>query len=127
MPLEPGLQATVQRTVTEADTATALGSGDVPVLATPILVALCEAAAVDAVSEAVPADQTTVGIRVEIDHLAPTAIGSTVLARAELVEVDGRTLRFSVEASDASGVVARGTHVRVIVDRARFLEGAASR
>ncbi len=115
-----GMDATVRHTVTEADTALALGSGDVPVLATPRLVALAEAATVAALG--LDGSDTSVGTRVELDHLAATAVGGTVEVRAELVEADGRTRRFSVVATDDAGVmVGRGVVVRVVVDRARFL------
>ncbi len=114
------MDATVRHTVTEADTALALGSGDVPVLATPRLVELAEAATVAALG--LDGSDTSVGTRVELDHLAATAVGGTVEVRAELVEADGRTRRFSVVATDDAGVmVGRGVVVRVVVDRARFL------
>jgi fluoroacetyl-CoA thioesterase len=127
MPVQPGLQAWVERTVGDTDTAAALGSGDIPVLGTPAVVALCEAAAVKAVSGALGDGETTVGVRIEIEHVAPTLPGTRVVARAELVEVDGRTLVFTVEATDSSGVVAQGTHSRVVVGRARFLDNARER
>jgi len=127
MDLTPGLVATVDTIVSESDTATALGSGDVDVLGTPAVVALCEAAAVKAVSAALEAGRTSVGVHIDIEHLAPTPVGSSVTARAELIEVDGRTLRFTVGASDRGGEIARGTHVRVVVDAAKFIDAARSR
>lgn len=125
--LEPGLQATVEETVTEDMTAERLGSGDVPVLGTPAVLALVEAAAVAAVADALEPETTSVGTSVELDHLAPTPIGSTVTATAALAEVDGHRLRFRFEVTDAAGPVARGEHVRVIVDRDRFLDTARRR
>ncbi|MGH2693000.1 MAG: thioesterase family protein [Actinomycetota bacterium] len=125
--LEPGLEATVEETVTEEMTAERLGSGDVPVLGTPAVLALVEAAAVAAVSNALEASDTTVGESVELEHLAPTAVGAPVTATAGLVELDGRRLRFSFEVTDPAGPIARGTHVRVLVDRERFLAGARDR
>lgn len=125
MPIEPGAEATVEHVVTEADTALSLGSGDVSVLGTPAVVALCERAAVESLR--LDIGQTSVGTNVTIDHLAPTAVGRRVVARARLDAVEGRKLRFSIEASDPAGVIARGTHVRVIVDRARFAADAAER
>lgn len=122
MPLGPGLEAHVEHTVTDRDTATAHGSGDVDVLATPALVALCERAAVEAVAPELENGQTTVGAHVALDHLAPTRLGESVVVRASLKSVEGRRLTFSVEASDPRGTVGRGTHVRVLVDRGRFLD-----
>jgi len=127
MELTPGMQATAERTVGESDTAAALGSGDIDVLGTPAVVALCEAAAVKAISGELEPGRTSVGTSIRLDHLAPTPVGSRVVARAELVEVDGRTLRFTVSASDRAGVVATGTHTRAIVDRAKFVERAGER
>src|SRR5919205_767079 len=98
--MQPGLSATVEAVVDETMTAVALGSGDVDVLGTPAVVALCEAAAVKALAGSLEAGRTSVGIRVDIEHLAPTPVGSTVTAHAELSTVDGRTLHFSVRASD---------------------------
>jgi len=92
----PGLSARVELTVTDADTATVLGSGDVPVLGTPRLVALAEAATVAALAGRLDGGQTSVGTRVELDHLAATAVGGTVVVRAELSAVDGRSLRFAI-------------------------------
>ena len=125
--LVPGRQATVEETVTEDMTAELLGSGDVPVLGTPAILALVEAAAVAAVAEALEAGTTSVGASVELDHLAPTPPGGTVTATAALAEVDGRRLTFRFEVTDAAGPVARGTHVRVVVDRDRFLDSARKR
>ena len=127
MDVTPGLQATVEATVTESHTAAALGSGDVDVLGTPAVVALCEAAAVKALAGALEPGRTSVGVRIDIEHLAPTPVGSTVVAAAELVAVEGRTLRFVVHATDRSGEIARGTHARVVVDAAKFAEGARAR
>jgi predicted thioesterase len=125
--LETGLEATVEETVTDEMTSERLGSGDVPVLGTPAVLALVEAAAVAAVSNALEGSQTTVGASVELEHLAPTAVGASVTATAGLVEVDGRRLRFSFEVTDPAGPIARGTHVRVLVERERFLAGARDR
>jgi predicted thioesterase len=101
----------------------ALGSGDVPVLATPRLLALAEAATVAAVAKALPSGQTTVGTRVEFEHLLATRVGTRVTVRADLVGVDGRLLRFEVVAENPDGrVVGHGRITRVAVDRARFLE-----
>jgi predicted thioesterase len=125
--MQPGLEASVERTVTGADTASALGSGDVEVLGTPAVVALCELAAVHAVTGSLGPNETTVGIHIELDHLAPTPPGIHVTAHARLVDVEGRKLRFAVEASDPAGTIARGIHVRVVVDRARFMQASYER
>lgn len=125
--LEPGLQATVEETVTEAMTAERLGSGDVPVLGTPALLAMIEAAAVAAVADHLDDGDTTVGSALELDHVAPTPVGVRVEATAALREVEGRRLRFAFEVTDPAGPVARGSHVRVIVDRRRFLASARPR
>ena len=122
VPLEPGLAAAVSLRVSEADTAVALHSGDVPVLATPRLIALCEEAALRAVANAVPEGHTTVGMRVQLDHLVPTGIGVRVTADATLEKVEGRRLIFTVSATDERGLVAAGKVTRVVVDVDRFME-----
>jgi predicted thioesterase len=125
--METGLEAAVAFVVGEEDTAVALRSGDVDVLATPRIVAACEEAAVAAVRSSLDEAQTTVGTRVVVDHLAPTAVGRSVRAVARLEHVDGKTLSFEIAVSDDAGVVARGTHTRVIVDRHRFIANARDR
>lgn len=121
--LAPGLGSELVHLVGDDHTAAAMGSGDVPVLATPRLLALAEAAAVAAVRAALPEGQTTVGTRVALEHLAASPVGTQVTVRAELVAVDGRLLRFDVVALHADGkVVGHGSMTRVIVDRARFLQ-----
>ena len=124
MELEPGLAARVELTVTDADTARALGSGDVPVLATPRVLALAEAATVALVAGHLPAGATTVGTRVELAHLAPTPVGATVAAEAVLSTVDNRRLTFTVTVAAGRRVVARVRVDRVIVDRDTFLATA---
>ncbi len=121
MPLEPGLAASFSYVVTDADTAIALGSGDVPVLATPRVVALTERATCAAVAGHITSDLTTVGTRVELDHLLPTPAGETVTVDAVLEGIDGRRLTFGVRVSDAERPVATGTVIRVLVTRERFL------
>jgi predicted thioesterase len=114
--------ARLEFVVGEQDTASALGSGDVAVLATPRLLAWLEAATVAAAQPWVEPGQTSVGTRMEIEHLAPTAVGSVVSVSGDLAHRDGRLLRFAVAAQDASGrLVAGGTITRVVVDRERFL------
>ncbi|MFF4894203.1 thioesterase family protein [Micromonospora chersina] len=123
-PLAPGLTARVELTVTDTDTAQAVGSGDVPVLGTPRLLALAEAATVAATATRLPSGSTTVGTRVELEHRAATPVGRTVAARAELVKVDGRRLTFEVIVTDGNEVVATGRVERALVDRQRFVERA---
>ncbi|SCL15408.1 Predicted thioesterase [Micromonospora nigra] len=123
--LTTGLSAQVELTVTDADTAQAVGSGDVPVLGTPRLLALAEAATVAATTRDQPAGTTTVGTRVELDHLAPTAVGRTVVAHARLVEVAGRRLVFEVLVVEGDQTVARGRVERTVVDRQRFVDRVA--
>ena len=108
-------------TVAEADTAIELGSGDVPVLATPRLVALFEQAAVAAVAGKFPDDMTSVGASISIDHLVPSGIGATVTASAVVEATDGAALEFALEAVQGDTVVAEGSHTRIIVERERFL------
>ena len=110
--------------VGDADTAVALRSGEVLVLGTPRLIALAEEAAMVAVADQLAAGQTTVGMRVQIDHLAPTNVGSSVAAEATLEKVEGRRLTFTVSVSDHCGLVAAGKVTRVIVETERFLEKA---
>ena len=125
--LVPGLTATVALTVGPADLAPAQRSGDVPVLATPRLVALCEEATVAAVARHLAPGETTVGTRVEFDHLAPSLAGGRVAATAVLEEVAGRRLVFSVTGPRrATASLARGRIERVVVDRAGFLERAGA-
>lgn len=121
----PGLTGSVSLDVAADDTAEALGSGDVPVLATPRLVGLCEQASLAALGPAVSADQTTVGMRVHVDHLAPTQVGGVVTAEATLEKIEGRKLTFTVSVRDRRSLVAAGRVTRVVVDRDRFLAKAS--
>jgi fluoroacetyl-CoA thioesterase len=123
--LAAGLRATVQVIVSEADTSVAMGSGDVPVLGTPRLLALAEAAAVAAVAPYLAAGFTSVGTAVSLEHHLASPLGSQVLVEAELTSVAGTRLSFSFIARDLKErVVGAGTHERVVVERARFLAGA---
>lgn len=123
MALEPGLSAALVHTVDEQDTAAVVGSGDVPVLATPRLLALCEAATVAALSQAgLPTGQTSVGTRVALEHERASAVGEVLTAVATLTQVDGRRLVFDVAVTDdADRVAGHATITRVLVDRDRFL------
>lgn len=120
MPLEAGLQATVTATVGDQDTAIAVGSGDVPVLATPRVLALAERAAVEAVRDALPAGRTSVGTWAEVFHNAPTRLGEQVAITATLTAVEGKRLEFSISVQGGNAEVATVAHRRAIVDPARF-------
>src|SRR5919107_5242851 len=121
MTLEPGLQAAFRHTVTEADTAAAIGSGEVPVLATPRVLALAEQATVAAVAGALEAGATTVGTRVELDHLAPSPVGAELEVDAVLERVAGRRLEFAVRVRDRERPVAGGSITPGGVDAAALL------
>lgn len=117
-----GLKGEASAVVSELDTAQALGSGEVPVLGTPRLVALFEQATCDALRGILEEGQSTVGMRVQIDHLQPTPVGAEVSVEAVLDKVDGRRMVFAVTASDSGGLIAAGKVTRVIVDLDRFLK-----
>lgn len=121
---ERGLSARVELTVTDADTAQSLGSGDVPVLGTPRVLALAEAATVAATARQLPGGLTTVGTRAEIEHRAPTPVGRRVTALATLAKVEGRKLVFDVVVRDGENLVAEVRVERVLLERHRFIEKA---
>lgn len=126
MTVTSGLSGQASFVVTDDDTAIALGSGDVPVLATPRVLAWLEAATVAALSPALEPGSTSVGSRVELTHERPTPVGATVVARAEVIYVDGRLVRFSAVAEHTTpggntALVASAEITRVIVDRERFV------
>ena len=107
--------------VTSANTAIALGSGDMEVFATPALVALMENAAMNAVKDQLPEGSTTVGAFIETTHVKPSPLGEEVSATAVLEKEEGRKLTFRITASDIKGTVGEATHIRYIVDRERFM------
>jgi len=145
MNLAPGLRAFVRHVVTEADTAIEAGSGDVPVLATPRLLALAEAASVAAIGPQLAPGLTSVGTAVSLEHRRASPVGAEIEVEAELTEVDGRRLAFGFivrhcpprsgdggerdpgqageggSAPDVDLVVGAGTLERVVVDREKFL------
>lgn len=116
----PGLTAECQTLVTEANTAKHLGSGNVEVFATPAMVRLMEEAGVAAVDHLLPEGQRTVGVSLNVRHLAATPLGMSVTVRAELMEIEGRRLTFRVEAFDEVEKVGEGTHQRYVIDVAHF-------
>lgn len=119
--LTAGLSANTTTVVVPENTAAAMGSGDLPVFATPAMVALMEHAAMKAVAEQLSDEQTTVGVAMHVAHSKPSGMGAEITATAVLSEVDGRKLVFRVEACDANDVIGEGEHIRYVVDRARFL------
>ncbi len=123
-----GLSAQLELVVGDQDTAVHFRSGDVPVLATPRLIALCEEATCRATDGHLTETQASVATRVQFDHVAPAAVGSVVLAEATLVKVEGRRLTFTVSAArlegDGGGLVGAGRVTRVVLDRASFLAKA---
>lgn len=122
MQIDTGLRGTATLTVGPDDTADAVGSGDVPVLATPRLIALAEAATVAALDGHLDPESTSVGMRIRVDHLQPTPVGADVTADVVLDQIDGRRLTFTVSVSDRGGLVAAGKITRVVVRREKFLD-----
>jgi fluoroacetyl-CoA thioesterase len=122
MEIKKGLKGESKVIVKDGNTAMDFGSGNVPVLATPMLIALMEGAAINAVERFLPEGQTTVGTLIECRHLAATPKGMTVTAKAELVEFDNRRLLFKVEAYDEKEKVGEGKHERFIINLNKFLE-----
>ncbi len=118
--LQPGLRGQSSLVVTEAMTATHMGSGRIAVFASPMMIALMEAAAVDCIEARLPAGQTSLGTHLDVTHSAPSPVGARITATAELIAIDGRTATFRVEARDEHEIIGSGTHARVIVDRDRF-------
>ena len=124
MEITVGMKAEVGTLVEREDTAKEVGSGDLLVYATPCMVALMEGAACDAIAEALPESQTTVGIALNIEHISATPVGLDVRAEAEVTAVEGKVITFAVRAFDEAGEIGNGTHKRVIVNTQKFLEKA---
>ena len=119
--IQEGLTHTSQLTVTKAVTATSMGSGDLPVLATPAMMALMENAAMLAVAPHLPEGSTTVGGHISVSHIKPTPVGETVTATATVIKVDGKKIEFDVKAHCGDILLGEGTHLRFIVDREKFM------
>ena len=119
--MEPGLFFFIYIFVGDMYISFFVGSGDLAVLATPVMISLMENAAMLAVADALSPGETTVGSEMSASHVRPTGVGDTVVAVARLVAVDGRRLEFEVEASDSRGVIGSGKHVRYIVGREKFM------
>jgi predicted thioesterase len=120
--LAAGLKKQIEKTVVAEYTATHVGSGDVAVLATPAMIAFMEQAAMEAVQPQLPSGYTTVGVHVDVRHIAPTPLGMKVTFHVELVHVEGRVLTFRVLAEDEREKVGEGAHQRAIIDISRFQE-----
>lgn len=122
-----GLRGLAQSDVNESNTALAYGSGSINVFATPAMIGLLEKAALSSVDPLLPDGYTTVGIKVNVEHIAATPVGGKVEARSVLKEIDGRRLVFSVEAYDEKELVGRGTHERFMVPTEKFLHKVATK
>ena len=124
MEITVGMKAEVGTLVEREDTAAEVGSGSLLVYATPCMVALMEGAACEAIAEALGADQSSVGISLNIDHLSATPVGLEVRAEAEVTAVEGRIITFSLTAYDEAGKIGEGTHKRCVVSAQKFLDKA---
>jgi len=122
-----GLRGSARQKVNETNTALAYGSGGINVFATPAMIGLMEKAALSSVEPLLPEGYTTVGTKVDVQHLAATPLGGVVEARSELREVDGRRLVFTVEARDEQELVGKGTHERFIIPTEKFLQKVAGK
>lgn len=120
--ITPDLQATADLVVGEEHTAPRVGSGKIHVLATPVMINLIEAAALAAVEPLLPEGCQSLGTRLEVRHIAATPVGMRVIASARVIGVEGRTIRFRVEARDERELIGDGVHDRVVVNVARFDE-----
>ncbi|GHT69152.1 thioesterase [Spirochaetia bacterium] len=117
-----GLKAEKTETVTGDNTAESWGSGGLPVYATPAMIALMEGAAAAAVQDRLPDGWSTVGTELKVKHLSASPVGAAIRAVGVLLEVDGRRLRFKVEAHDNAGKIGEGAHERFIIENERFLK-----
>lgn len=122
-----GLKGRAETVVSSEHLATHIGSGRAEVFASPMMIALIEAASVDCVENLLPAGWQSLGTQLSVAHIAPTPLGLKVEATAELTAIDGRSLTFKVEARDEKDVIGRGTHTRVVVDTPRFLAKVAAK
>ena len=122
MTVEIGMKGEVQSFVEKEDTAAQVGSGSLRVYATPCMVAMMEGAACEAIAQGLSENETTVGIELNIQHLAATPVGMEVRAEATVTAVDGKIITFEVEAFDEAGPIGKGTHKRALVSTQRFLD-----
>lgn len=127
MEITVGMKAKVSSLVEKEDTAQQVGSGSLLVYATPCMAALMEGAACEAIAEAVPEDQTTVGIELNLQHTAATPVGLEVWAEAEVTAVEGKVISFQIQAFDEAGQIGAATHKRALVNSQRFLDKTYSK
>ena len=120
MQIAPGLKGTVELLVGEEHTAPSIGSGKVRVLATPVMINLIEAAALKAIEHLLEPGTQSLGIHLDVHHVAATPVGMKVVASAVVTRVEGRTVFFKVEARDQKDLIGHGTHERVVVNVAKF-------
>jgi fluoroacetyl-CoA thioesterase len=118
--ITPGLKGTAHLLVGLEHTAPFVGSGRIPVLATPVMINVIEAAALNAIEHLLPAGYQSLGTHLDVSHVAATPVGLRVTATAEVLQLDGRTVTFRVEARDDVEVIGGGIHRRVVVSVARF-------
>ena len=124
MEITVGMKGRAETLCEREDTAKEVGSGSLLVYATPCMTALMEGAACEAIEEALPEGKTTVGIALDIEHISATPVGLEVWAEAEVTEVSGKVISYTVTAFDEAGEIGKGTHKRVIVDTQKFLDKA---
>lgn len=122
-----GLTGTARVIVTTDHLANKVGSGDAPVFASPMLIAVMEAAAFDCVESLLPHAHQSLGMHVDVTHTSPTPLGLTVTANAKLTDVSGRKLTFAVNAHDGFEQIGAGTHTRIVVDTPRFMARLAAK
>ncbi|MGE0752564.1 MAG: thioesterase family protein [Variibacter sp.] len=125
--LQPGLEGRAELVVSEAHTAPEIGSGRIHVLATPVMINLIEAAALDAVEALLPEGYQSLGTRLDVTHVAATPVGMRAMATARVLAVEGRKITFRVEARDEVDLIGEGTHQRVVVNVARFDQRIAAK
>lgn len=127
MEITVGMKGKVSTLVEREDTALEVGSGSLLVYATPCMVALMEGAACEAIADALPEGKTSVGTMLNISHLSATPVGLEVYAEAEVTEIDGNTVTFSIAAFDEAGKIGEGTHKRAVITSQRFLDKVYSK
>ncbi len=125
--LNIGIKGTKTEMVTNENTAAHLGSGDLQVYGTPAMIALMESAALESVQPYLEPDTTTVGVRLEVEHLAPSPLGMKISCESTLIEIDRRMLTFEISVFDEKGEIGRGIHKRFVVQKDTFLQKALAR
>lgn len=125
--LKVGMIGEVEKIVTEKDTAAEFGSGEVMVFATPMMIGVMENASLEAVDKHLPKDYATVGTHLDVKHTAATPVGMKVTAKAELIAVNGKKLKFKVEAFDEKEKIGEGYHSRYIINVPKFIEGSKNK